>query len=184
MARTPPVGLVVRQYLSARNPLIRRAVDRKNRRHARPFSVPVSIRPIALQRTSGRCHRERSTTNANSCVSTKTEVPAADSLGPGILDHSPQPVVRVATSADLRPGRHRRPLASRAVPQILGPAFQAAAPASRSPRHRRRTPPVDRANGRRQSLMARTQVHASALCGESILDINHDYAGSRKLEFR
>src|SRR3954465_6850290 len=34
---------------------------------------------------------------------------------------------------------------------------QAAAPASRPPRHRRRTPPIDRANGRRQSVVARTQ---------------------------
>ena len=30
-------------------------------------------------------------------------------------------------------------------------------PASRSSRHRRRTPPIDRTNGRRQSVVARTQ---------------------------
>ena len=41
---------------------------------------------------------------------------------------------RLATSLALRPGRHRRALAARTVPEILGPAVQAAAPASRSPR--------------------------------------------------
>ena len=53
---------------------------------------------LLFQWTSGRRHRERSVTNANSCVATKTQAPAADHLGPGILDHSPPPVVRLATS--------------------------------------------------------------------------------------
>src|SRR3954465_4422585 len=88
---------------------------------------------------------------------TKTEAPVADKLGPGILDHSPQPAVRLATSPDLRPGRYCRPLAARTLPQILGQVVQAAAPAPRSPPHRRRTPPIDRANGRRQSALARAQ---------------------------
>jgi hypothetical protein len=56
-------------------------------------------------------------------VSTKTQATAADDLGPGILDHPPQRVVRLATSLVLCPGRHRRPLAARTVPQILGQAF-------------------------------------------------------------
>src|SRR5437868_8571243 len=45
----------------------------KNRRHASPFSVIISIRPTAPQRTSGCGHRERSTTNATSGVSAKTD---------------------------------------------------------------------------------------------------------------
>src|SRR3954447_7966567 len=48
-------------------------------------------------------------------------------------------------------------MAARTVPEILGSAFQAAAPATRSPPYRRGTPPIDRTNGRRQSAVARTQ---------------------------
>jgi len=143
--------------LSERNGLTCSEIHGKNRRHARAFPTGVSIRPIAPQRTSGGCHGERSAANANRSVSTKTEAPVADKLGPGILDHSPQPAVRLATSPDLRPGRYCRPLAARTLPQILGQVVQAAAPAPRSPPHRRRTPPIDRANGRRQSALARAQ---------------------------
>ena len=103
-------------------------MEGKNRRHASPFTVGVSIRPVAPQRTSGRCHREHSATNANSGISAKTEAPAADDLGPGVLDYSPQPVVRLATSLALCPGRHGRPMAARTVPEILGQAVEAAAP--------------------------------------------------------
>jgi hypothetical protein len=134
-------------------------MDGKNRRHANAFTVRVSIRPIASRRTSGRCHRERSTTNADSSFSTKTEAPSADDLGSDILGRSPQPVLRLATSPDLRPGRHCRPLASRTVPEVLGQVVQAAAPASRSPRYRRRTPPVNRASGRCQSLWRAPRIH-------------------------
>jgi hypothetical protein len=42
-------------------------------------------------------------------------------------------------------------------PESLGPTFQAAASASRSSQHDRRTPPIDRTNGRRQSAVACTQ---------------------------
>src|SRR3954470_5238863 len=94
-------------------------MDGKNRRHATAFTVRVSIRPLAPQRTSGHCDRERSATNADSSVSTKTEAPVADDLGPGILGLSPQSVVRLATSLALCPRRYRRPLAARTVPQIL-----------------------------------------------------------------
>src|SRR3954470_7205172 len=52
----------------------------KNGRHASPFSVGVSIRPIAPQRTSSRCDRERSTTNTTSRVSAKTETAPADDI--------------------------------------------------------------------------------------------------------
>jgi hypothetical protein len=62
-------------------------MDGKNRRHASAFTVRVSICPLARQRTSGRCHQERSAANANRGVSTKTEAPAADGLGSGILGH-------------------------------------------------------------------------------------------------
>ena len=41
--------------------------------------------------------------------------------------------------------------------KILGQAFYAAAPASRSARYRRGTPPINRANGRRQPAVARTE---------------------------
>jgi hypothetical protein len=52
---------------------------------------------------------------------------------------------------------HRRPLAARTVPQILVQVVQLAASASRSPRHSRGTTPIDRANGHRQFVVARTQ---------------------------
>jgi hypothetical protein len=94
-------------------------MDGKNRRHANAFSVRVSIRPLAPQRTSDRGHRERGATNADSCISTTTEAAAADDLGSGIWGHSPQPVVQLATSSDLRPGRHGRPLAAGTVPQLI-----------------------------------------------------------------
>jgi hypothetical protein len=50
-------------------------MDGKNRRHANAFAVRVSIRPIALQWTSGRCHRERITANADISVSAKRKRP-------------------------------------------------------------------------------------------------------------
>src|SRR5947208_15028638 len=78
---------------SARNGLTGTWMAGKNGKHASPFSVGVSIRPIAPQRTSSRCDRERSTTNTTSRVLAKTEAPPADDLRPGILDHSPQPLV-------------------------------------------------------------------------------------------
>src|SRR3954470_17740534 len=145
------------KILSARNWLTGGVMDGKNRRHATAFTVRVSIRSLAPQRTSGRCARERSAPNADSSVPTKTEAPSADDLGSDILGGSPQRVVRLATSLALCPGRHRRPLAARTVPQILGQVVQPAAAAPRSPRHSRRTPPIDRANSRRQSAVARTQ---------------------------
>jgi hypothetical protein len=153
----PDLELWFAKIRSARNRLTCRVMDGKNRRHATAFTIRVSIRPLASQRTSGRCDRERSAPNADSSVSTKTEAPSADDLGSDILGRSPQRVVRLATSLALCPGRHRRPLAARTVPQILGQVVQPAAAASRSPRHRRRTPPLDRANSRRQSVVARTQ---------------------------
>ena len=69
-------------------------MDGNNRSHACPFSVRVSIRPITPRRTSECCDRERSAANANRSVSTKTEAPAADDLGSGILPLLPQPVVQ------------------------------------------------------------------------------------------
>lgn len=54
----------------------------KNRRHASVFAVRVSIRPLAPERTSGGCRRERSAANANRGVATKMDAPAADDLGP------------------------------------------------------------------------------------------------------
>jgi F-type H+-transporting ATPase subunit alpha len=98
-------------------------MDGKNRRDASALSVRVSIRPLALQRTSGDRHRERRATNANRSVSTKTEAAAADELGSVILDLSPQRVVRMATSFTLCPARHCRSLATPTVPQILGQAL-------------------------------------------------------------
>jgi hypothetical protein len=64
-------------------------MDGKNRRDASALSVRVSIRPLALQRTSGDRHGERSAANANRSVSTKTEAAAANELGSIILDLSP-----------------------------------------------------------------------------------------------
>jgi hypothetical protein len=46
-------------------------MEGKNRRHASAFTVRVSIRSLAPQRTSGRCDRERSDTNANSSIQRK-----------------------------------------------------------------------------------------------------------------
>ncbi len=60
---------------------------------------------------------------ADSSVSRKTEAPAADHLGSVILGLSPQRVVRLATSFAVCPARHRRSLAARTVPQILGQAL-------------------------------------------------------------
>ena len=65
-------------------------MEGKNRRDGSALSVGVSIRALAPQRTSGDCHRERSATNADSSISTKTEAPAADDLGSVVLGLSPQ----------------------------------------------------------------------------------------------
>ena len=128
----------------------------KNRRHGSPIPVGVSIRPTAAQRPSGGGHRERSATNANRSLSAKAQASVADDLGPGVLDCPPEAVVRLAPPLALCPGRHCCTLAARTVPQILGQTVEAAASASWSPPHCRRTPPIDRANGRRQSAVART----------------------------
>src|SRR5690242_18419660 len=87
------------------------------------FLFAFSIRPLAPQRTSGRCHRERRAPNADSSLSTKTEASAADDRGSVILGLSPQRVVRLATSFTLCSGRHRRTVAARTVPQVLGHAL-------------------------------------------------------------
>jgi CheY-like chemotaxis protein len=84
------------KILSACNWLTGRVMDRKNQRHASAFSVGVSIRPLAPQRTSGGCDRERSATPANCRLATKTEAAAADDPGPGILDYSPESMGRLA----------------------------------------------------------------------------------------
>src|SRR5436305_14726198 len=129
----------------------------KNGRHGSAFPVGVSISPIASQRRSGRGPRERSPPNANRRVSKKAKAAAAVDLGPGVLDYPPQPMGRLAQAVALRPARYSCAMAARAVPEILGQVVQAAAPGPRSPTHRRRTPPLDRTNGRRQSTVARTQ---------------------------
>ena len=142
---------------SARNRLTGSGMQGKNRRHGGPFPVRVSIRPVAPQRPSGRGHRERSATNANSGLSAEAEAPVADDLGPDVLDWPPESVARLAQALALRPGRHGGALAARTIPEILGQAVSAAAPASRSSPHRHRTPPIDLTNGHGQSLVARTQ---------------------------
>src|SRR5262245_40200424 len=48
-------------------------------------------------------------------------------------------------------------MATRTVPKILGAVVEAAWPGSRSPRHRHRSPPLNRTNGRRKSVVARSQ---------------------------
>src|SRR6185437_4006212 len=90
---------------SADKALTGSGIDGKNRRDASALSVRVSIRPLAPQRTSGRCHRERRATNADSSLSTKTEASAADDRGSVVLGLSPQGVVRLAPSFTLCSGR-------------------------------------------------------------------------------
>src|SRR4029450_7086219 len=48
-------------------------------------------------------------------------------------------------------------MATRTVPKILGEAVEAASPWSRSSHHRHRTPPINRANRRGQSVGARAR---------------------------
>jgi hypothetical protein len=110
------------------------AGKRKNRRYGSAFPVGVSVPTIAPQRPSGRGPRERSAPNANRRLSAKAKAAAGDDLGPGVLDHPPQSVGRLAQGVALRPARHSCAVAARAVPEILGSAFQAAPPASRSSR--------------------------------------------------
>jgi hypothetical protein len=100
----------------------------KNRRHGSAFPVGVSIRPIAPQRPSGRGPRERSTTDANRRLSAKAKAAASNDLGPSVLDYPQESVARLAQAVALRPARHRYAMAARAVPEILGSSFQAAAP--------------------------------------------------------
>ena len=100
-------------------------MEGKNRRHGSRFPVGVSIPPAALQRPSGCGLRERSARNANSGLSAKAEASATDNLGPGVLDHSPESVVRLATSSDLRLIDVQADTVvrwQRAVPEILAPA--------------------------------------------------------------
>ena len=82
-------------------------MEGKNRRHGGPLPVGVSIRAVALQRTSSRSHRERSATNANRRLSAEAKAAAADNLRPGVLDYSPEPMGRLAQAAALRPAPTR-----------------------------------------------------------------------------
>src|SRR5947209_16684330 len=100
---------------------------------------------------------KRSAPNANRRFSAEAQAAAADNRGPGILDYPPESMGQLAQAVALRPARHGCAMAARAVPEILGWAFQAAAPGPRSPRHERRTPSINCTNGRRQSAVARTQ---------------------------
>src|SRR5215217_978181 len=146
---------------SACNRLTARWMERKNRTHAGLLIVDVSIPPTPPQRPSGSCHREHSAPNANSGISAKKETPGSDDLGPGVLGYSPQPVVRLATSPAVCPGRHGREMATRTVPKILGAAVEAAPSWTRSSRHRHKTPSASRTNGRGQSVVARPGFTAS-----------------------
>ena len=56
-------------------------------------------------------------------------------------------------------GGYRRPLAARAVSQVLGPAIEAAAPSPRPARYRGRGAPIDPTNGGRQSAVASPRIH-------------------------
>ena len=98
-------------------------MDGKNQRDATAVSVRVSIRPLALERTSGDRYRERSVASANRSVSTEAEAAVADQFGSVILGLSSQRVVRLATAFAAYPARYCRSLAARTVPQILGPAL-------------------------------------------------------------
>ena len=55
-------------------------MEGKNRTHASLLIVGLSIPPTAPMRPSGRCHRERSSQNANRGISAKEEAPGADDL--------------------------------------------------------------------------------------------------------
>src|SRR5207237_32188 len=55
----------------------------------------------------------------------KRKRPTADDLGPDVLDYPPESVGRLAQAVALRPARHGCAVAARAVPEILGSAFQA-----------------------------------------------------------
>src|SRR4029450_7281055 len=48
-------------------------------------------------------------------------------------------------------------MATRTVPKILGAVVEAVWPWSRSPRHRHRSPPINRTNGRGKSVVARSE---------------------------
>src|SRR3954470_8506722 len=94
--------------------------DRKESENGSAFPVGLSIRTIAPQRSSGRGPRKRSAPNANRRFSAEAQAAAADNRGPGILDYPPESMGQLAQAVALRPARHGRAMAARAVPEILG----------------------------------------------------------------
>ena len=81
-------------------------MDENNRDMPVLFLFVFRVVRLLLSEHQAVANQERSAKNPNSRISAKTKAPAADDHGPSILDHSSQPVVRLATSLDLCPGRH------------------------------------------------------------------------------
>src|SRR5262249_49459133 len=77
-----------------------------------------------LQRSCGRRGGECCSPPSTRSLPGKTETTRSDFPRPTILGRTLAAVEALALSPDLRPSRHGRPLAARAVSQVLGTSFQ------------------------------------------------------------
>src|SRR5215471_13249777 len=110
-----------------------------------------------LQRSCGRRGGECGAPPSTRGLPAKTETTLSDFPRPTILGRTLPAVEALALSPDLRPGRYRRPLAARAISQVLGTSFQKEPATSRQACDGSRDSTSDGWDGCGQSAMGRTE---------------------------
>src|SRR5215467_12487693 len=111
--------------------------------HAVPRAVPVSFRATPLQRSCGSGGGQRRSPPPTRCLPAKTPAAGPDFLRSAILGRAFSALEKLAHSADVRPSRHRRRLATRLVSQILGNTVKREAASSRQTYDSRRDTAFD-----------------------------------------
>src|SRR5215471_19099783 len=88
--------------------------------YADPRPVPVSFCATPLQRSCGRRGGECGSSPSTRGLPATTKTTGSDFPRPTVLVGTLPAVEALALSPDVRPSRHRRPLAARAISQVLG----------------------------------------------------------------
>ena len=117
----------------------------------------VLICSTAGQRSSSHRRREPSSAAATGRIQEEAEKTHADAIGSAVLGGYVPALERLAGRAGFRSAGYGRPLATGAVPQVLGPAISTQAWAPWETRHRRRDSTAYFANGYGQSPLARAE---------------------------
>src|SRR5215471_6725381 len=110
----------------------------KNRGLCRPRPVPVSFCATPLQRSCGRGGGECGSSPSTRGLPATTKTTRSHFPRPTVLGGTLPAVEALALTPDVRPSRHRRPLAARAISQVLGTFIEKEPPSPRQTRHGRR----------------------------------------------